>query len=325
VSQVKAASSDQVEAGEVALGRRFAVPSWAVSLLAHAALLGGTATLTWTVTRQAAPKQFSVGIMVRKDTPTGEVYESRDATYEAKNDQPAPSDFLPTDTPESVAQSLPNVHEVDLATIGVTSSMLSGASDLVAPTDAGANTGPATNTQFFGAQVWGTKFVYVIDRSGSMSQRDRLSMAKRELLDSLARLPPEAQFQIIFYNLQPEMMNVGGAAKRLVRANDQGKRLASQFMDRTTPDSGTEHLPALKMAISMEPDVIFFLTDADDLRAGDVKTSTDLNKGRARIHTIAFGIGPEVDGESQLRNLAEKNGGTHRYIDAAALSGGLAP
>ncbi len=325
MSQVTAASSDRVDSDEVGLARRFVVPSWAVSLLAHAVLLGSMATLTWTVTRPAAQKEFTVGIMVRKDTPNGEVYESRDKTYEAKQNQQAPTEFLPSDTPESVTQSLPNLPEVDLAMLGVSGSMLSSAGDLVAPPDAAANVGAATNTQFFGAQVWGSKFVYVIDRSGSMSQRDRLKLAKDELLHSLARLPPEAQFQIIFYNLQPAMMNVGGAARRLVPATDQNKRLAGRFMETITPDSGTEHLPALKMSISMEPDVIFFLTDADDLRAGDVKAATELNKGRARIHAIAFGIGPEVDGESQLRNLAEKNGGTYRYIDAASLGGGVAP
>jgi Ca-activated chloride channel family protein len=322
VSQLTAASSDQVDSGDVGVGRRFVVPSWVFSLLAHAVLLGSMATLTWTVTRQADQKEFTVGIMVRKDN--GEVYESRDQTYEARQDQTAPSEFLPSDTPESVTQALPNLPEVDLATLGVSGSMLSGASDLIAPPDAG-NVGPATNTQFFGAQVWGTKFVYVIDRSGSMGQRDRLELAKDEMRDSLARLPPEAQFQIIFYNAQPKMMDIPGAAKRLVSASDLYKRGASQFMDTIHPDGGTEHRPALEMAIKLQPDVIFFLTDADDLKAAVVQVATELNNERARIHTIAFGIGPEVDGESQLRNLAEKNGGTHRYIDAAALRGGVAP
>jgi hypothetical protein len=73
------------------------------------------------------------------------------------------------------------------------------------------------------------------------------------------------------------------------------------------------------MAISLGPDVIFFLTDADDMKARDVREVTELNKDRARIHTIEFGIGPEIAGETTLRDLAQANGGTYRYIDVDKL------
>ena len=98
-------------------------------------------------------------------------------------------------------------------------------------------------------------------------------------------------------------------------ATDQNKVMATREMEKLFPDSGTEHLPALKMALSMKPDVVFFLTDADDLRARDVKEVSDLNNGRANIHTIEFAIGPETDRENMLRELANTNGGTYRYID----------
>ena len=305
----------------VAVLAGFALPAWLISILAHAGLIGALATVTWTVASRMPEQQFTVGIMVKKDTPDGQAFESQDTTYVARQDAATESTkFLPEVEPAAVAESLPRLPEVgDLAAIGISGSMLQGTSDVLAVPDTGALSGAMVNTQFFGSQVWGSKFVYVIDRSGSMSQRDRLGAAKRELIGSLSKLPPEAQFQIIFYNLQPAIMKTGGVTNRLMYATDGNKTLAMRFLDQMAPDSGTEHLPALKMALSLKPDVIFFLTDADDLRARDVKEATELNKDQARIHTIEFGIGAEVDRENQLRELAIKNAGTYRYIDAAKL------
>jgi hypothetical protein len=172
------------------------------------------------------------------------------------------------------------------------------------------------NTQFFGAQVRGTKFVYVIDRSGSMSQHDRIGAAKRELMASLGTLPPDTQFQVIFYNLEPRALVQPGAVK-LHYATDNNRALVARELESLAPDGGTMHLPALKMALAMQPDVVFFLTDAHDLRVHDVQEATTLNHGLTKIHTIEFGIGADEQQENQLRELAKQNGGSYRYIDVA--------
>ena len=46
--------------------------------------------------------------------------------------------------------------------------------------------------------------MYLIDRSGSMSQHDAWNLARRELLVSLAPLPPDSRFGLIFYDLETE-------------------------------------------------------------------------------------------------------------------------
>jgi hypothetical protein len=321
VSHVPTSADRSPQAGKaVAVVAGFALPAWLISVVLHAGLLGTLATLTWTVTSRLPEQQFTVGIMVKKDTSQGQAFESQDTTFTERRDEATDVlKFLPDAEPTAVADSLPPLPEVDLSSIGISGSMIKESGDVLAVPDSGGVSGAMVNTQFFGAQVWGSKFVYVIDRSGSMSQRDRLGAAKRELMGSLSKLPPESQFQVIFYNLQPAIMKSGGVVNRLMYATDGNKTLATRFLEGITPDSGTEHLPALKMALSLKPDVIFFLTDADDLRERDVKEATDLNKDQARIHTIEFGIGAEVDRKNQLRELADKNGGTYRYIDAAKL------
>ena len=50
-------------------------------------------------------------------------------------------------------------------------------------------------------------FAYVIDCSGSMATRNSLEIAKREMLASINQLPPDAQFAVIFYNLNARMLS----------------------------------------------------------------------------------------------------------------------
>jgi hypothetical protein len=288
-------------------------------MLIHAGLLGGLATVTWTVSRAMPEKEYSVGIVLKKATPDGEVFETHDRSYEVPRQRAADAqNFLSETEPAAVADALPKLPEIDVDQIGLSVS-LAGTSNLLATPDAGTQTGMMSSTKFFGSDVWGTKFLYVIDRSGSMSERDRLGEAKRELVASLAKLPPTVQFQVIFYNLNQEIVPVGGTSRRLLPATDANKTRVQQLVGRIVPEGGTEHAPALKMALALNPDVIFFLTDADDLRERDVKDITALNKDRARIHTIEFGIGPELERENALRELASSNGGTYRYVDTAKL------
>ena len=69
---------------------------------------------------------------------------------------------------------------------------------------AGRSIGPGT--QFFGARDHAHSFAYVIDCSGSMATRNSLDVAKREMLSSINQLAPDAQFAVIFYNLQTRML-----------------------------------------------------------------------------------------------------------------------
>lgn len=241
-----------------------------------------------------------------------------------------PAAFIPDKPPIALADSLPKPPDVDLSKIGLSGSVFSSSGGMLAtPGGEGGGRGGsgggggaasgfgagAGTTQFFGAFVSGNKFVYVIDRSGSMSERNKMESAKRELLDSVAQLAPEAQFQVIFYNLRVDVLSISAGAKRLVYATDANKAVVRRKLGEIIPEGGTEHLPALKAALGLNPDVIFFLTDADDLREREVKDATDLNKGRAQIHTIEFGTGAESERPNTLRKLAEQNRGTYRYVD----------
>ncbi len=178
------------------------------------------------------------------------------------------------------------------------------------------------HTGVFGIEGQGFKFIYVFDRSGSMDGHGGtpLAAAKTQLLASLDDLGQTHQFQIIFYNEHPRIFNPGGATGRLVFANDQNKALARRFVGGITADGGTEHEEALVTALKMAPDVIFFLTDADDpqLSTKQLARIERLNRGTS-INAIEFGYGPRLERENFLVALARQNGGRHIYVDVSKL------
>jgi len=185
------------------------------------------------------------------------------------------------------------------------------------------------HTRVFGLEGEGYKFVYVFDRSGSMGGvgRSALGAAKAELLASLKNLQPTHQFQIIFYNETPTIFNPSGQPGKLAFATDQSKELARRFLGTIVAEGGTRHEDALKLAIKLQPDVIFFLTDADEprLSAQDLAEIHRWANGIV-IHSIEFGLGPKAsDEETFLAKLARQNGGQYVYIDITRLlPGGVA-
>lgn len=182
--------------------------------------------------------------------------------------------------------------------------------------------GEDARVSMFGIEAKGTKFVYVLDRSGSMGGGggDALAAAKKELLASIDKLDTVQQFQIIFYNENARQFNPAGQSGRLAFGTDQNKAEARRFIGTIESDGGTAHEDALMMAIRLHPDVIFLLTDADDPKL----TSRDLERLERRgagtiINTIEFGTGPQPEANNFLVKLATQSGGEHTYVDVSKL------
>jgi hypothetical protein len=170
---------------------------------------------------------------------------------------------------------------------------------------------------FFQIPFQGQSVVYVIDRSSSMGEQGRLARARAELLASLAQLPESARFQILVYNRQTEPLRCSGSAG-LLPATAANKERAAAFLHGLLAEGSTDHLPALRSALVLEPEVIYFLTDADDLKAEQVRLITQINHGRSIIHTIELNPARRDAAEMPLPNLARLNRGT--YTTAAQRS-----
>jgi hypothetical protein len=196
-------------------------------------------------------------------------------------------------------------------------------SDKAKTTEPEHNYGPLPDgkarTSMFGIEATGYKFVYVIDRSGSMGGDGNaaLKSAKAQLLESLKKLESTHSFQIVFYNERPSTFNPKGNGLA-VFANDRNKELAEKFLDSITAQGGTEHEAALKVAFKLKPDVIFWLTDADrpKLDEEQIERINRLAAGTV-IHAIEFGPGPKKDADEDnfLKKIAEANAGEYVYVE----------
>lgn len=186
----------------------------------------------------------------------------------------------------------------------------------------GRGAGSKVKTNVFGIEGEGTRFLYVFDRSASMLgfEEKPIKRAKEELINSLESLGETHQFQIVFYNDHPTPFG-GSQRPKMLRGEDQQKEQAIRFVKNITGDGGTNHVDALNMALAMNPDVIFFLTDADD-NPGAQKIERITNRADqigATIHCIQFGEGNPSFGSNWIQRLAEQTRGKFKYIDVKQL------
>jgi hypothetical protein len=179
-------------------------------------------------------------------------------------------------------------------------------------TGAGRTIGPGT--QFFGARDHARSFVYLIDCSGSMAQHNSLDVAKRETLASINQLAPDAHFAVIFYNLQTRAISDPLGRKGLMPASTSNKARVQAQLELVPPLGGTDHMFALRDALKLKPEVIFFLTDAALMSNGDVDEIL-MEVGTTRIQAIEFGLGTKLDSRTPLSRLANTTGGAYLYID----------
>lgn len=307
---------------------RRTMPAWLMSLLIHM-LIGTLLILTvQTVSKGISDEPARKGTiaLANRSADTTE-YETNENTANANGTQTAdaqaaeqavdnalPSLDLP---PSDLGNLLPRGDE---AIGGQESNGLPSAGSQMeggAPSKGGL--GNEGTTSVFGAEGKGTKFVYVFDRSGSMNGAP-LAAAKAELLKSLNDLDKLHQFAIIFYNQEPFVFSPRGDRPQLVFADEQGKNLARQFVGGVIANGGTKHVDALKIALKMNPDVVFFLTDADQptLLPHELEEIHRLNRGIS-IHAIEFGYGKYDGRRNFLVKLAEGNDGKHVYVDISSL------
>lgn len=312
------------------------VPAWAMSLLLHVVIV--VSLFIWVDGKGSgsiSEGERGVGIAVahRMADRTEYVEVSSETAAESTtgNPQNLPAAAAAAATPPAVAQPIDLSGFLADATAIPSSSGGGGVGSAIVGSDSGGSgvgdlsaSGPKATTTFFGVSGSGRRFVYVFDRSDSMNNFDGrpLASAKAEILRSLDLLSGEQQFQIVFYNNRPSYFEPTGQAFWLLPADESMKQRAKVFVRAIEADGGTEHFDALKLALRLQPDVIFFLTDAripqlrrnqlDEIRHRCVQAGTT-------IHAIEFGVDTVAPEVSFLRVLAAENSGEYRYIDVTKL------
>lgn len=203
---------------------------------------------------------------------------------------------------------------------------------------------------FFGSKTSATKVVFVVDASASMKAtgktgKTKFSLMQEELKRTVKSLPPGVEFQILFFSGPSWWVGEYDKKKfkedwtqhasgknfwefqggdpddwpevKYIKATPSKLRKVAEEIDNTKMEFGTDWRDPLKMAMNMEPDVIYFMTDGAVGKHPDKKPVVDdvldfnRTKSRAKINSICFMV---LKAYENLKELADKTRGEFTLV-----------
>jgi hypothetical protein len=209
---------------------------------------------------------------------------------------------------------------------------------------------PVTGTDkptYFGTTVDSKNVVFIIDVSGSMSERyekkgdktkfggttadpdkkepgdgrtvTKIEVAKKELIQCIKKLQRDVKFNIVFYNqaFSAWQRADDGSGSKIIPATPRNKRAAIEFVFTFSPSGRTNIFDTLEFAMNdKDADTIYLLTDGmpnegrirtTDGIIAEIHRMNQTRKPKAIINTIGFGL--RAAGKEFLKKLADQNGG----------------
>jgi hypothetical protein len=303
------------------------LPAWMFSFLFHFGMIAAVVVAVAPYPRGAADVGgSSTGIVLKRAGAEGDLFDGEQGTSgSAATEQEPPTDLMSVLPNEPIVED-PYAAAAREPAPGAATVAASSGPNAGQPGGGGGRRGSPggggdANVSVFGVQGKGSKFVYLFDRSSSMEGAP-LAAAKRQLLESLASLEGIHQFHVIFFNTKVQSLDIVGGRRRIASATDRNKQLAANFVGGISADGGTDRLSALSEAISFAPDVIFFLTDADDpMSPGELADISEANRrASTAISVIEFGRRTAPAPENFLIKLARETGGQYGYVNTTQLT-----
>jgi hypothetical protein len=176
------------------------------------------------------------------------------------------------------------------------------------------------------------KVVYVVDFSGSIIVA--VDDLKRELKRSIGRLKPSQSFDVIvFYSSgggSDEKVRTESFKPKLEPADEATRREFFTWIDRKAPMGVTEPLQAIKRALALQPEAIFFFSDGyfDDALIDEIARAN--RPSQTRIYCLVFdeillqdtsGLPRrETEGVRRLTRIAEGNRGQIKIVTGKDLA-----
>jgi len=175
-----------------------------------------------------------------------------------------------------------------------------------------AGGGPVGSLWGVGAGQRADTVVYVMDRSGSMT--DTFGTLKKELKKAIGELSDDQKFNVIWFSDERNPESWSSAPRS---ASLHNKRDAFAKIDEVYPEGQTDPIPAIQKALQSRPDVMFLLSDGDFNQQNKdvVEAIRDRNpRKRTIINTILFIYDIRVEGENVLETIARENRGTYKHV-----------
>jgi hypothetical protein len=309
------------------------MPPWLISTAAHAALL----VLLMIFTLPLPEKRETLGLSgtFKPETTTQlQITETTQNVTSEMENQTLEDVKLASPPMENVlSSSLPSASDI-AASINASPDLgsLATPSDMIGQSGSGMNgqLGDSLSSSqmmaaanFFGLEATGNVFCFVVDCSGSM-RGEPFVTAKRELLRSISQLKPNQRFFVVFFSQKLFPMQLDGpempdSHPTAVYATPENLSKLQQWMETVPIGAGGPPNEALKLAIELESDSVFLLTDGvtrSDVasylqRTNRQEDELDGPQIRCPIHTIGF---YSREGEALLQRIASENRGQYHYV-----------
>jgi hypothetical protein len=311
------------------------------SVTFHILLLALLALKTWDiVSTRAATDEFEAQVALTRDLSGNFKWPGETEIALVAPDEPPQPEIQPPKISESPSMgellkgARTDANSEDTGGFGVGDIGRSGVIGI--GSGAGTGGGGGIGSGFGGgtgigkANVWnlnasGNHFAYVVDFSGSITVvQDDL---KRELKRSVGALRAPQTFDVITFfsdtSSDKERFVTESFEPALVPAEPANKRRFFSWIDRRTPRGQTEPLQALKRALAMKPDAVFFFSDGffDEKVLADVVKANEDQK--IVVHCLVFdelllsdrSSTPKLtDGARRMQRLAEKCRGKVKVV-----------
>ncbi len=151
------------------------------------------------------------------------------------------------------------------------------------------------------------RVVFVVDRSGSMDGTP-MAQARTAVEACLGALSSEDRFGIVAFDDRVETL-----AKGLIKADSQGRRVASAFLQAVDARGGTELAAGIEAAVSMlsveESGDILVVTDGQVMGGEDVIARA--RQAGAPVYCLGIGSASQ---DRFLALLSRETGGTSRFL-----------
>lgn len=300
--------------------------SMLVSLVLH---LSATLVLSWIIISQNGSGTHGISIDGTQldDSMDTELQEFEIATASTK-EQLHPLDQRPSDLPNAPVEASKPLEPVSVSrtqTPTLTSTFfqessiaaaLAGASAEISGGGGGAAKGSrnGTGANFFGARAYGNRFVFVIDSSSSMIG-PRWEALRVELHRAVRSLSPDQEFFVISFDTTAHpMFNKLPPEGEFLKPTRENIAQLNYWVASIVHGNATMPASAIGIALRLEPDAIFLLSDGEitdatlaELRFynrfqdsdGDIKVSVP-------IHTVL--LYSDV-GYLTLKTIADENDG----------------
>ncbi len=162
---------------------------------------------------------------------------------------------------------------------------------------------------------------FVLDRSGSMSGRNKIALARDALRKGIERLAATDRFSVVVYDNEVDVLTPSQAA------SSDAKRESVRELERIGPRGNTDLAGgwlrgAEQVAADLDPDAVnrvLLLTDG--LANTGITDPAELERHARELRlrgvsTSTFGVGDDFN-EQLLGAMADAGGGAYRYIRTA--------